>query len=82
MGSDQKRIKTTREIRIICPQKNKSSSSPYACEPRLGGKLDKEGIKTINAKIDYLTGKKGYTKVLNKSTLQVAVNEILTFVFN
>ena len=44
--------------------------------------LDDEGIRTINAKIDYLAGKKGYTKVLNESTPQVAVNEILTFVFN
>ena len=44
--------------------------------------LDEEGIRTINAKIDYLAGKKGYTKVLNESTPQVAVNEILTFVFN
>ncbi len=44
--------------------------------------LDEEGIKTINTKIDYLAGKKGYTKVLNESTPQVAINEILTFVFN
>ena len=44
--------------------------------------LDEEGISTINAKIDYLAGKKGYTKVLNESTPQIAVNEILTFVFN
>ena len=44
--------------------------------------LDEEGIRTINAKIDYLAGKKGYTKVLNESTPQVAVNEILSFVFN
>ena len=44
--------------------------------------LDEEGIRTINAKIDYLAGKKGYTKVLNESTPQVAVNKILTFVFN
>ena len=44
--------------------------------------LDEEGIKTINAKIDYLADKKGYTKVLNESTPQVAVNEILTLVFN
>ena len=43
--------------------------------------LDEEGIRTINAKIDYLTGKKGYTKVLNESTPSVAVNEILSFVF-
>ena len=44
--------------------------------------LDEEGIKTINAKIDYLADKKGYTKVLNESTPQVAVYEILNFVFN
>lgn len=44
--------------------------------------LDEEGIRTINAKIDYLAGKKGYTKVLNESTPQVAVYEILNFVFN
>lgn len=44
--------------------------------------LDEEGIITINAKIDYLASKKGYTKVLNESTPQVAVNEILTYVFN
>ena len=44
--------------------------------------LDEEGIKTINAKIDYLSGKKGYTKVLNESTPQVAVYEILDYVFN
>ena len=43
--------------------------------------LDEEGIKTINAKIDYLAGKKGYTKVLNESTPQVAVYEILAFIF-
>ena len=44
--------------------------------------LDEEGIRTINAKIDYLADKKGYTKVLNESTPQVAVYEILNYVFN
>ncbi len=44
--------------------------------------LDEEGIMTINAKIDYLTGKKGYTKVMNESTPQVAVYKILNHVFN
>ena len=44
--------------------------------------LDEEGIRTINAKIDYLSGKKGYTKVLNESTPQAAVNEILGHIFN
>jgi Skp family chaperone for outer membrane proteins len=43
--------------------------------------LDEEGIKTINAKIDYLASKKGYTKILNESTPQGAVYEILSFVF-
>ena len=43
--------------------------------------LDEEGIRTINAKIDYLAGKKGYTKVLNESTPQAAVYEILDYVF-
>ncbi|MBR3907650.1 MAG: hypothetical protein IKJ61_06070 [Bacteroidaceae bacterium] len=44
--------------------------------------LDEEGINTINAKIDYLAGKKGYTKVLNETTPQAAVYEILNHVFN
>lgn len=44
--------------------------------------LDEEGIRTINTKIDYLASKKGYTKVLNESTPQVAVYEILNYVFN
>ena len=44
--------------------------------------LDEEGIRTINTKIDYLAGKKGYTKVLNETTPEVAVNEILNYVFN
>ena len=44
--------------------------------------LNEEGIRSINAKIDYLAGKKGYTKVLNESTPQVTVNEILNYVFN
>lgn len=44
--------------------------------------LDEEGINTINAKIDYLAGRKGYTKVLNETTPQAAVYEILNHVFN
>lgn len=43
--------------------------------------LDEEGINTINAKIDYLAGKKGYTKILNETTPQAAVHEILKHVF-
>ena len=43
--------------------------------------LDEDGIRTINAKIDYLADKKGYTKILNESTPQVAVYETLSFVF-
>ncbi|MBE6297051.1 MAG: hypothetical protein E7088_00935 [Bacteroidales bacterium] len=44
--------------------------------------LDEEGIKTINTKIDYLAGKRGYTKVLNETTPEEAVYKILNHVFN
>jgi len=44
--------------------------------------LDEEGINTINRKIDYLTGKKGYTKILNETSPQAAVYEILDYIFN
>jgi hypothetical protein len=44
--------------------------------------LDKEGIETINSKIDYLADKKGYYKVLNESTPQETVANILRIVFN
>ena len=72
----RKTMSSTDKIRIFV--------SPYACETILARKreLDEEGIKTINAKIDYLAGKKGYTKVLNENTPQVAVYEILNYVFN
>ena len=43
--------------------------------------LNEEGIKTINDKIDYLCNKKGYRKVLNETTPQAAVAEILTYIF-
>ena len=43
--------------------------------------LDEEGIRAINDKIDYLSDKKGYRKVLNEKTPQAAVNEILTYIF-
>lgn len=43
--------------------------------------LDEEGIKIINEKIDYLCRKKGYRKVLNEQAPQIAVNEILTYIF-
>lgn len=44
--------------------------------------LDEEGIRTINMKIDYLSDKKGYKKILNEQTPEVAVNEILDYIFN
>ena len=44
--------------------------------------LDKAGIDAINEKIDYLAGKRGYTKVINDTTPQAAVGKILTFIFN
>ncbi len=43
--------------------------------------LDAEGIQTINAKIDYLSDKKGYKKVLNEGRPEEAVAEILSHVF-
>lgn len=43
--------------------------------------LDEEGICTINEKIDFLCNKKGYRKVLNEKAPQVAVNDILTYIF-
>ena len=42
--------------------------------------LNEEGIRTINDKIDYLCDKKGYRKVLNETTPQAAVCEILTHI--
>lgn len=44
--------------------------------------LDKESIDTINFKIDYLSKKKGYLKVLNDSTPEIAVNKILSHIFD
>ncbi len=44
--------------------------------------LDEEGIKSINTKIDYLAGKRSYTKVLNETTPEEAVYKILNHVFN
>lgn len=43
--------------------------------------LDEEGIRTINEKIDYLADKKGYKKILNEQTPEVAVAEILSYIF-
>lgn len=43
--------------------------------------LDEEGIRRINERIDYLADKKGYKKILNEQTPEVAVDEILCHVF-
>ncbi|MDE7160142.1 MAG: hypothetical protein K2O24_04785 [Muribaculaceae bacterium] len=43
--------------------------------------LDEQGIRDINARIDYLAGKKGYLKVLNESTPDAAVTTILDHIF-
>lgn len=43
--------------------------------------LDEEGIRTINDKIDYLADKKEYKKILNEQTPEVAVTEILSYIF-
>ena len=44
--------------------------------------LDREGIESINRKIDYLAAQKGYYKVLNNGTPQEAVTKILHIVFD
>lgn len=44
--------------------------------------LDREGIDTINAKIDYLAPKKGYLKVMNETTPDEAVTTILNHIFD
>lgn len=43
--------------------------------------LDEAGIRAINARIDYLAPQKGYLKVLNESTPDDAVTEILNHIF-
>lgn len=43
--------------------------------------LDSAGIDDINAKIDYLSDKRGYYKVINESTPQSAVAKILHVIF-
>ena len=43
--------------------------------------LDEAGIRTINAKIDYLAGKRGYKKILNERTPEEAVRSILSYIF-
>lgn len=43
--------------------------------------LDEAGIKAINDRIDYLEKKKGYKKVLNESTPEAAVRQILSYIF-
>ncbi len=43
--------------------------------------LDREGIETINGKIDYLASKPGYYKIVNDGTPQETVAKILSTVF-
>lgn len=44
--------------------------------------LDREGIDSINARIDYLARQKGYLKVLNESSPDDAVTTILNHIFH
>lgn len=44
--------------------------------------LDEAGIRDINDRIDYLAPQKGYLKVLNESTPDDAVTEILNHIFD
>lgn len=43
--------------------------------------LDEAGIRAINERIDFLAPKRGYLKVLNESTPDEAVTEILNHIF-
>lgn len=43
--------------------------------------LDEAGIQNINAKIDYLSDKKGYLKIMNEEAPKNAVQKILTQIF-
>lgn len=44
--------------------------------------LNEEGIRRINERIDYLADKKGYKKILNEQTPELAVTEILNYIFD
>ncbi len=68
--------------RLFIPSLNYNILLTASCSTILARKreLDEEGIKTINDKIDYLCNKKGYRKVLNETTPQAAVCEILTHI--
>lgn len=44
--------------------------------------LNEEAIRQINKIIDYLADKKGYKKILNEQTPEVAVAEILNYIFD
>lgn len=44
--------------------------------------LNEEDIQMINGKIDYLANRKGYKKILNEQTPEIAVAEILNYIFN
>lgn len=44
--------------------------------------LDEEGIRRINERIDYLANKKSYKKIMNEQTPEVAVAEILNYIFD
>lgn len=44
--------------------------------------LDEKGIRRINERIDFLADKKGYKKILNEQTPEVAVAEILNYIFD
>ena len=69
--------------RLFIPQLNYNILLTAKTECLLNRKqeLDAKGIKDINDKIDYLTSKRNYDKILNESTPDKAVTEILQIVF-
>lgn len=70
--------------RLFIPSLDYNILLTASTETILGRKqeLDCEGIDAINAKIDYLSTKCGYYKILNERTPQEAVAEIFQTIFN
>lgn len=69
--------------RLFIPRLDYNILLTASTETILGrkGELDREGIEAINERIDFLADKPGYLKVMNESTPEVAVREIIDHIF-
>lgn len=69
--------------KVCIPQLDYNILLTASTDTILGRKreLDREGIESINNKIDFLSDKKGYYKVLNEGTPQEAATRILYLIF-